>query len=495
MNMNKVFLLIFTLFVSVVHAQANRPPGAPTVYGPTQWFINSTTTFSAVAYDPDSATTSEAVSSQIRYLWDWEGDGIVDATSSFVNSGKSFEIQRSFISTSDYTIKVKAEDALGAASTWANFKVIITTINRPPVLELIGNKEINEGQELSFSVFGTDPDSDIIIYSSSVLPKGASFTKAAGVAKGYLFRWTPSSEQYGSYPVTFLIEDGRGGSDSEAITISVKNVDIEASKDTVAPTIMSFVALPTKDSAIVKWSSDEKAVGKVEYGTKESLGSSTSFTSDSAYNGEQTITSLKPSILYFYKITVKDAAGNEKITGIQTFVTTSLEVVAKGERQGKIDSGAAIRIKGKSEVYQVIRGKLRHVPSPTAFSALGFKWDQVIEIEASEATYPRFTLARSADDRRIYYITQSGLKKWIRNIDLFNSYGNKWEDVAVVAEKDLDIYQDVDLIKLSGDDKVYKLEGDTKRWIKDAETFNKLGYDWNKVHPVNATEFSFYKEI
>ena len=494
--MNKLLIAAcMALIAFYAEAQENRPPAVPTIYGPAQWFTNATATFSAVSIDPDAATTSELVSSQIKYSWDWEEDGIVDATSVFLSSGQAHELQNSFFKTGNSTIKVRAEDALGATSTWAIFSTNIVSTNQSPILESVGAKTIGEGQELSFSVFGTDPDGDTVLYSSSILPKGASFTKAAGVAKGYLFKWTPDFEQSGPRLVTFLIEDGRGGSASEIITITVKNVDIEAKRDTVAPVMMSFAALPTTNSALIKWSVDENAVGKVEYGIKDTLGSASSFTAEYARSGEQTVSGLNPGILYFYRIIVKDAAGNENIIGIQTFVTTSAEVVAQGERRGKIDSGAPVQVKGQGKVYQIIQGKLRHIPSPQAFSNLGFTWEEIIEVESSEIANPRLKLMRAAGDLKVYYISESGLKKWIRNLDIFNSYGNQWEDVAVVPQKDLDIYPDADLIKLSGDARVYKLEGNTKRWIKNAETFNQLGYDWNKVHPINATEFNFYKEI
>lgn len=493
--MSKAFIFPAILLAAFsVYAQVNRPPNTPVIYGPAQWFVNSTTTFSAVSTDPDSATTSELVSSQVKYSWDWEGDGAINAVSGFLSFGQAHDLQRSFSQTGNYTIKVMAEDALGATSTWASFRVSIITVNKSPELEAIGAKTVSEGQELSFSVFGSDPDGDTVLYSSSILPKGASFNKAAGIARGYLFKWTPDFEQAGSYLVTFLIEDGRGGSDSEIIVITVNNVDIEAKKDTTSPIILDFSALPTTNSALIKWSADENAVGKVEYGTSDKLGNSSTFTSEYKRNDEIAISGLKPGTLYLYKVTVKDAAGNEQATGTQTFVATSLEVSAAGVRRGKIDAGAPVRVKGEQEVYQLIQGKLRHIPSPKAFSGLGFKWVEIIEVEKSEIANPRLKLIRVAGDPKVYYITESGMKKWIRNIDIFNSYGNKWEDVAVVPQKDLDIYPDVDLIKLNGDDNVYKLEGNTKRWIKDEETFKKLGYDWSTVHPVNQIEFEFYRE-
>lgn len=86
-----------------------------------------------------------------------------------------------------------------------------------PVLQSIGDKGVDEGQSLSFSIHATDPDGDEITYAATGLPSGASFV-------GDTFSWTPDYGQAGTYPVTFTASDGQG-SDSEQITITVRHVN------------------------------------------------------------------------------------------------------------------------------------------------------------------------------------------------------------------------------------------------------------------------------
>lgn len=166
------------------------------------------------------------------------------------------------------------------------------------------------------------------------------------------------------------------------------------------------------------------------------------------------------------------------------------------EAKGQVtETPSLLRAKNDGKVYQIINGRKRHVPSAQAFVNLGLNWNDVAEVEQSQVdTYPRFYLARAEGDSKVYYISGSGYKKWIRNIEIFNSYDNKWDDVALVSQKDLDIYPDVNLIRAKGGERVYKLEGSTKRWVKTAEIFNKLGYDWGAILTVNETEFDFYSE-
>ena len=87
------------------------------------------------------------------------------------------------------------------------------TQNNPPNLDLIGDKTVNEGMELNFTLSATDPEGQTLTYSSSTLPTGASFIEKT-------FIWTPGNNQVGIYPVTFTVSDG-DLTDTEDINITV----------------------------------------------------------------------------------------------------------------------------------------------------------------------------------------------------------------------------------------------------------------------------------
>jgi len=93
------------------------------------------------------------------------------------------------------------------------------SIDRPPVLNAIGNKAVNEGATLSFALSASDADGDALTYSASNLPLGATF-----VAATRTFSWTPGYSQVGVYAnVRFQVSDGKM-TDYEDITITVGNV-------------------------------------------------------------------------------------------------------------------------------------------------------------------------------------------------------------------------------------------------------------------------------
>ena len=92
--------------------------------------------------------------------------------------------------------------------------------NSTPVLGSIGDKTVDEGTQLQFTLTGTDPDGDPLTYSASSLPPGATFDSATQT-----FTWTPSFAQAGIYAnVRFEVSDG-SLLDFEELTISVTNVD------------------------------------------------------------------------------------------------------------------------------------------------------------------------------------------------------------------------------------------------------------------------------
>ena len=92
-------------------------------------------------------------------------------------------------------------------------------INSAPVLAAIGNKIVNEGQKLTFTLSASDANGDALTYSASNLPPGATFYQANGT-----FQWTPNFTQSGTYSnMNFEVSDG-SLTDFENIMITVNNV-------------------------------------------------------------------------------------------------------------------------------------------------------------------------------------------------------------------------------------------------------------------------------
>ena len=87
--------------------------------------------------------------------------------------------------------------------------------NAPPELAAIGDQTVTAGNTVALVLSATDADGDALSFSVSGNPVGSS------LAGGIYFTWSPTAVQVGDHVVTFTADDGNGGTDSEAITITV----------------------------------------------------------------------------------------------------------------------------------------------------------------------------------------------------------------------------------------------------------------------------------
>ena len=98
-------------------AGGQNVPNAPsTPFGPDSGTTNTTYTYSTSATDPDS--------DQVKYGWDYDGNGTVDEWSSLGASGWTDTRTHSWSTPNTYTIKVRAQDSNGAQSGWSGAKTV-----------------------------------------------------------------------------------------------------------------------------------------------------------------------------------------------------------------------------------------------------------------------------------------------------------------------------------------------------------------------------------
>ncbi|CAN2047822.1 exported hypothetical protein [Candidatus Magnetomoraceae bacterium gMMP-1] len=102
--------------------------------------------------------------------------------------------------------------------------ITVNEVNRTPSLGTIGNKVINEGEQLYFVITANDPDNNNLTFSIDTLPSGAFLNPQTGT-----FEWTPGHEEEGEHQIKFTVTDNGNPalSDSENIVISVFNAPAE----------------------------------------------------------------------------------------------------------------------------------------------------------------------------------------------------------------------------------------------------------------------------
>ncbi|MFH1461013.1 MAG: hypothetical protein ABIF84_01145, partial [Patescibacteria group bacterium] len=154
-----------------------------------------------------------------------------------------------------------------------------------------------------------------------------------------------------------------------------------------------------------------------------------------------------------------------------------------------------IRVANQSKVYKIIEDKKLWIPTAEAFTAMGNDWSDIEDIDESEVNqYPRLELAKLSNDPKVYYLTETGLKRHIPTVEAFNSYNYDWSEIVEVSNDIIDSYKDNTLIMMEGDYKVYRLLNGIRRWIKTDEAFRRLNYDKSKIEQVTKLELFSYKE-
>jgi hypothetical protein len=95
------------------------------------------------------------------------------------------------------------------ASSYALLFADQTASPKPPVIQFIADKTTFEGGQIGFLVRASDPNGDAVNVTIESMPLGAEFdfSFTDNLGKG-VFNWFPQLGQKGSYPVTFIANDG-----------------------------------------------------------------------------------------------------------------------------------------------------------------------------------------------------------------------------------------------------------------------------------------------
>lgn len=166
--------------------------------------------------------------------------------------------------------------------------------------------------------------------------------------------------------------------------------------------------------------------------------------------------------------------------------------------QGTVDlvpESKLVQAPGNPKVYYIDKNQKRWLQNIEIFNSYGLGWENVFQVDAREiAAYPTARLVRLPNDEKVYYITASGMRRHIPTPQVFESYGNKWHDVVTITVEEFESYPANNLIKLEGTTKIYKVMLGKKHWVKNFDAFRRLGFRLEDVAPVNLTEFNSYPE-
>jgi len=147
-----------------------------------------------------------------------------------------------------YEVAFLGSDGRGGTGT-AGTMITVTDVvaaNHPPTVSAPPTAEIDEGDPLSFAVTANDLDGDPVALSATGLPPGATFTDH-GDDTG-TFAWPSGLAQPGTWDVTFVGQDGNGGSGSATTHVTVREPDEQTRQgDAVARACMIGPFVPPSE--------------------------------------------------------------------------------------------------------------------------------------------------------------------------------------------------------------------------------------------------------
>ena len=158
--------------------------------------------YRAIAFDPGD--------DELTYVWDF-GDG---------STAEGANVLHTFTDDGIYTVNLTVTDDDGASTTSTSLAIVNNIA--PTIEDIIGETEVNEGAEVSYSAIASDPGDDTLTYSWEF----SDGTIAEGKDITHTFA------DNGNYAITLTVTDDDGGSTTETLDITVNNV---------APTITEII--------------------------------------------------------------------------------------------------------------------------------------------------------------------------------------------------------------------------------------------------------------
>ncbi len=172
-------------------------------------------------------------------------------------------------------------------------------------------------------------------------------------------------------------------------------------------------------------------------------------------------------------------------------------IFTAGKRQDGKDSVNLVRVKGQTEIYEIVGGKKHFIPTMDIFYDYGFKLEWVQDITQKELDkFPRIKLIQIAGNKKkTYYFTEGGMIRLIPNKSVFGSYGNREEDIIVISKKEFNYYPQNQFVFLENplNRAVFQLvQGNTKRYLTPMAV-KRMKIDSEQIAPINQAELATYK--
>ncbi|OHB56612.1 MAG: hypothetical protein A2Y07_03610 [Planctomycetes bacterium GWF2_50_10] len=177
------------------HSCGSREYGSP---------AGSLVSAASILAPPGDKFVPEGIGLKFELASRYGGDGqlsysVMNLPSGATFTGRTFVWTPGFNQAGLYKVTFIASD--GNCSDYQTITIAVANVNQEPVLEPIARKTVAPNTLVSFDLIASDKDFDVLTYSATGLPEGATLV-------GNKFAWVPEITQAGAYEITFTVSDG-----------------------------------------------------------------------------------------------------------------------------------------------------------------------------------------------------------------------------------------------------------------------------------------------
>ncbi|OHB18634.1 MAG: hypothetical protein A2666_04540 [Parcubacteria group bacterium RIFCSPHIGHO2_01_FULL_47_10b] len=392
------------------------------------------------------------------------------------NIGSNFEVNipASVLSTSDSnsgTITTKQDPSLAISTPGKQF--VGTSAIEISAKDSSGKaiKEFSSSAGVTLKIPYTDAD-----------------VTSAGVTESQLVVgvWSDSAQEWETLPTTI-------DTTNNILTVQTTHFSSFApiAPSAGAPSTPSGLsATAVNNSQInVSWTATANTTGYNIYRDTDPNGSFPRLGSEPTVNSSTTTsysnTELVSSQTYYYKISAVNSDGES---------AASSAVSAQTSNPGGGGGSSSPRTSSSSSDSTKNNANADTTTEKTTVATEGgdvSEKSQVMSEKSPGASGIR--LIRNADDPRVY-VVENGKRRHIPTVEAFNAAGYSWTAIEIIANTNIEVLQEIILIKTPDSPEVYELVNGTRRWIPSAAEFNARGFDWNTIVIVDPTVRDTYPD-
>lgn len=154
-------------------------------------------------------------------------------------------------------------------------------------------------------------------------------------------------------------------------------------------------------------------------------------------------------------------------------------------------------LKTNNAIFEIIKGQKHFIPTVDIFFDYGFDLNSVQDVTHKDLEqFPRARLADVYDDgKKTYYITEGSMIRMIPDKKVFESYGDRGDDVITISKKEFNFYprnQYVFLEEYPTKDVFQIVGNNTKRFVT-PQIVKRLGIKWEQIAPINQVQLDTYQ--